>query len=86
MRKCWDRTAAHCNIGCDKTRAEMPTIPIFAESFRLSRPIPALRFRTSKFRKITILEAKMVPDKIMDVTLTYTPVLRTFYVVIDNYT
>ena len=29
---------------------------------------------------------KMVPDKIKDVTLTYTPVLRTFYVAVDNYT
>ena len=65
---------------------EMPTIPIFVESFCFSRPISALRSRTSKFRKITILQAKMVPDKIMDVTLTYTPVKRTFYLAIDYYT
>ena len=64
----------------------MPTIPIFAESFRFSRLISALRFWKSKFRKITILQAKMVPDKIKDVTLTYTPVLRTFYVAVDKYT
>ena len=66
--------------------AEMPTIPFFAESFRFWRPISALRFWTSKFCKIAILQAKMVPDKIKDVTLTYTPVLRTFYVAVDNYT
>ena len=65
---------------------EMPTILIFAESFGFSKPISALRFWTSKFRKIAILQAKMVPDKIKDVNLTYTRVLRTFYVAVDNYT
>ena len=30
--------------------------------------------------------SKMVPDKIKDVTLTYTPVLRTFYAAVDKYT
>ena len=64
----------------------MPTIPIFVESIRFSRPISALRFWTSKFRKITILQVKMVPDKIKDVTTTYTLVLRIFYVAVDNYT
>ena len=67
-------------------QAEMPTIPIFAESFRFSRLISALRFRTSKFRKITILQGKMVPDKMKDVTPTYAPFLRTFYVAVDSYT
>ena len=28
----------------------------------------------------------MVPDKLKDVTLAYTPVLRTFYVAVDIYT
>ena len=28
----------------------------------------------------------MAPDKIKDVTLTYTPVLRTFNIAVDNYT
>ena len=31
-------------------------------------------------------QVKMVPDKIKDVTLIYTPVLRTFYVAVDYYT
>ena len=75
------RVSSHCLL-----RTEMPTIPIFAESFRASRPISALRLRTSKFRKITILQAKMAPDKIKDIILTYTPVLRTFYVAVDYYT
>ena len=39
-----------------------------------------------KFHKITILQAKMEPDKIKDVTPTYTPFLMTFYVAVDNYT
>ena len=69
-----------------RSNSEMPTIPIFAELFRFSRPISALRFWTLKFRKITILQEKSVPDQIKDVTLTYTPLLRTFYVAVDNYT
>ena len=72
--------------GQGHSETEMLTIPIFAESFHFSRPNSALRFWTSKFRKISILQAKMVPDKIKDVTPTYTPVLRTFYVAVDNYT
>ena len=70
----------------DPSMAEMPTIQIFAESFHFSRPFSALRFQKSKFRKIAILQAKMVPDKIKDVNLTYTPVFRTFYVTVDSYT
>ena len=54
-------------------------IPFFKTDFRIT-------ISDIKFRKITILQAKMVPDKIRDVTLTYTSVLRTFYVAVDNYT
>ena len=63
--------------------SEMPTIPIFSGII----PFFKADFRiTISDVKITILQAKMVPDKIKDVTLTYTPVLRTFYVAVDNYT
>ena len=54
-------------------------IPFFKADFRIT-------ILKSKFRKMTILQANMVPDKIKDVTLTCTPVLRTFYVAVDNYT
>ena len=53
--------------------------PFFKANFRIT-------ILDVKFRKITILHAKMVPDKIKDVTLKYTPVLRTYYVAVDNYT
>ena len=73
-------------LSLETPNAEMPTIPILAQSFRFSSSISALLFWTSKFRKIRIVQAKMVPDKIKDVTPIYTPILRTFYVAVDNYT
>ena len=54
-------------------------IPFFKADFRNT-------ILDVKFRNMMILQAKVVPDKIKDVTPTYTPVLRTFYVAIDKYT
>ena len=52
-------------------------IPFYKVNFRIT--ISDIKIPQNK-------SFKMVPDKIMDVTLTYTAVLRTFYVAIDIYT
>ena len=54
-------------------------IPFFMADFRIT-------ILDVKIPQNNDFISKMVPDKIKDVTLTYTPVLRTFYAAVDKYT
>ena len=49
----WPELGLYCLLSL---LAEMPTIPIFVESYRFSRPIAELRFQTSKLLQIMILK------------------------------
>ena len=59
----WSRDANHSDF-CG-------IIPFYKAYFRIT-------ILDVNIPQIKILQAKMVPDKLKDVTLTYTPVLRTY--------
>ena len=56
---------------------KMPTIPIFAESYRFSIQILSLGFETSKFRQIMILNR--LTDKVKEIAPPCTPMWRKLY-------